>query len=196
MSEPRIAPLEPPYPEPVDAELRRWMPSGAPVEPLRLFRTLVRNLSLAEAMQPLGRFLLSRAHTLPLRERELVILRVCAHCGCGYEWGVHATAFGDAAGLTQEERRATAEVPLPEDAFPSHERDLLALADALHERAEVPDALWARLAERYASEALLELLVLAGWYHVIAFVAKGARVGPEPWAAELPRAEHGRTSGA
>jgi len=186
VSKPRIAPVEPPYPEPVETELQRWMPPNAPVEPLRLFRILVRNRDLAEAMQPLGRFLLSRALALPLRERELVILRVCARCGCGYEWGVHATAFGDRAGLTQAERRATAEVPLPEDAFPAHERDLLALADVLHERAELPDALWARLAERYAPEALLELLVLAGWYHVIAFVAKGARVAPEPWAAELP----------
>jgi len=185
VSEPRIEPLEPPYPERVDAELRRWMPPGAPVEPLRLFRTLVRHPALAEAMRPLGGFLLSRKLALPMRERELVILRVCARCRCGYEWGVHATAFGDAAGLTPEERRATAAVPLPEDAFAPHERDLLALADALHERAEVPGALWARLAERYAPEALLELLVLAGWYHVIAFVAKGARVSPEPWAEEL-----------
>src|SRR5205823_11687948 len=38
---PRIAPLEPPYPPDIEAALAKWMPPGSPMEPLRLFRTLV-----------------------------------------------------------------------------------------------------------------------------------------------------------
>jgi hypothetical protein len=34
----RIAPLTPPYDPEVGAELQRWMPLGAAIEPLKLFR--------------------------------------------------------------------------------------------------------------------------------------------------------------
>ncbi|HEX9104014.1 MAG TPA: carboxymuconolactone decarboxylase family protein, partial [Polyangia bacterium] len=84
----RIAPLEPPYPPEIAASLHKWMPPGAAVEPLALFRTLQRHPALAERMRPLGAFLLGKT-SLTLRERELVILRACARCGAEYEWGVH-----------------------------------------------------------------------------------------------------------
>jgi hypothetical protein len=41
MTEPRIAPLDPPYSAPVAAALERIMPAGVP--PLALFRTLALN---------------------------------------------------------------------------------------------------------------------------------------------------------
>jgi len=46
--------------------------------------------------------------------------------------------------------------------------------------------LWAELAAYFTPPQLLEILVLAGWYHVIAFVANGARVEGEPWARRFP----------
>src|SRR5947209_2512317 len=104
---PRIMPYEPPYQPDVDTELRRWMPPGAGVEPLALFRTLTRHLPLAQAMLPLGRHFLGRSLGIGLRAREIVIERVCARCGCEYEWGVHAAAFGAAAGLDEHQVRAT-----------------------------------------------------------------------------------------
>jgi hypothetical protein len=88
-------------------ELARWMPKGAPVEPLALFRTLAKHLPLAQAMLPLGKYLLGRNATLGIRERELVIQRVCARLGCEYEWGVHATFFGAPAGIDDKTMKAT-----------------------------------------------------------------------------------------
>ncbi|HEV7760231.1 MAG TPA: hypothetical protein VGO78_14620 [Acidimicrobiales bacterium] len=32
-----------------------------------------------------------------MRDREIVIDRTCARCGCQYEWGVHVAFFGDRA---------------------------------------------------------------------------------------------------
>ena len=93
---PRITPIEPPFtPEAAD-ELARWQPGD--FAPLALFRTLVRDLPLAHAMYPLGHYFLSHS-SLKVRDREIVIDRVCARCGCEYEWGVHARIFGRAAGL-------------------------------------------------------------------------------------------------
>ena len=42
--------------------------------------------------------------------------------------------------------------------------------------------LWQRLARVFSEEQLLDLLMLAGWYHAISFTANGARVAGEEGA--------------
>src|ERR1051326_9283685 len=79
---PRIPPLEPPYEPETAAALAKWMPPGATVEPLKLFRTLSRNQQISERMRPLGAGLLGRQSSLDPRDREIVIDRTCARCGC------------------------------------------------------------------------------------------------------------------
>ena len=76
---PRIAPLEPPYAPATEETLLRWMPPGATVEPLKLFRTLLVHDSLMSRMRPLGAGILGHGLLEP-RVRELMILRVCARC--------------------------------------------------------------------------------------------------------------------
>ena len=186
MDSPRIPPVEPPYEDAVGEELARWMPKGAPVEPLALFRTLAQHLPLARAMLPLGKFLLGRQATLGIREREIVIQRVCARLGCEYEWGVHATFFGAPAGIDQKTMKATV-LGRPDDkVWRGTDALLVRLVDELHYGACVSDTLWAELGAHYTPAQLLEILVLAGWYHVIAFVANGAGVPAESWAARFP----------
>ncbi|WP_406166329.1 hypothetical protein [Streptomyces sp. NBC_00996] len=48
------------------------------------------------------------------------------------------------------------------------------------------DAVWSGLCEHLDEQEFLELLVLAGWYRTIAYVANGARIEEEPWALALP----------
>jgi alkylhydroperoxidase family enzyme len=182
----RIAPVDPPYEPAVAEELRRWMPPNAPLDPLRLFRTLARNVPLAGAMHPLGSFFLSRRFALGKREREIVIDRVSARLGCEYEWGVHATAFGTAAGLDDAALRATVRGTPADPAWSETDRLLVRLVDELLDTARVSDDLWEGLAARWPAETLLELLALVGWYHVIVFVANGVRVEPEEWAQRFP----------
>jgi hypothetical protein len=182
----RVAPVEPPFAGAVADELRRWMPPNAPLDPLLLFRTLARNVPLAGAMYPLGSFFLSRRFALGKREREIVIARVTARCGCEYEWGVHAAAFGAAAGLDDVLLHATVHGTADDPAWSGTDRLLVRLVDELHDTARVSDDLWRALAAEWPSETLLELLVLVGWYHVIAFVANGTRIAREPWAQRFP----------
>lgn len=186
MKAPRIPPLAPPYDPPVAAELNQWMPPGAPVEPLKLFRTLAQHLPLAEAMRPLGSYLLSRRLSVEKREREVVIERVCARCGCEYEWGVHAVAFGAAASLGEEQLHASAMGDASDPAWTEADALLVRLVDELHDTGHVSDELWGSLAERWSRQQLLDLLALAGWYHVIAYIANGARVELESWGARFP----------
>jgi alkylhydroperoxidase family enzyme len=180
---PRIAPATPPYSPDVDEALRAMMPRGGGIEPLRLFRTLVRNLPLATGMRALGSHLLGHGRALDTRDREIVIARTCARCGCEYEWGVHVVAFGPRAGLTPAEIDATATgaaVWTPRDGL------LVCLVDELHDTGTVSDGLWTGLAAHWNDAQLVELLLLVGWYHAISYVANGARVEAEPWAARFP----------
>ena len=98
---PRIDPVEPPFEGEVAERLKAMMPPGVP--PILLFRTFVRNLPMAEAMGPWGSYELSKRLSLSMRDREIVIDRTCARCGCEYEWGVHIAYFAERVGLTSEQ---------------------------------------------------------------------------------------------
>jgi alkylhydroperoxidase family enzyme len=187
---PRIAPLEPPFSPEADALLRRLMPKDSPIPPIALFRTLAVHLPLAEAMRGVGSFFLGargpEARALPSRAREIVIHRVCALAGCAYEWGVHATIFGPRVGLGDAELASTAGKG-PEDAcWSPSERALLRVVDALHARARVDDGAWNDFAASFSPAEQLEVLVLAGWYRAIAYVANATRVPCEAWARAFP----------
>ena len=104
----RIEPVRPPYPSQVAERLEAMMPPGVP--PILLFRTFVRNLPMTAAMSGWGGYELSKRLSLPLRDREIVIGRTCARCGCEYEWGVHVAFFagGPACPARRSPRSPTA----------------------------------------------------------------------------------------
>jgi alkylhydroperoxidase family enzyme len=177
----RIAVLQPPYTDEVAAQLASMMPAGAP--PIGLFRMFAANLPMTRAMHGWGRYELGRDLSLSMRERELVIDRTCARCGCEYEWGVHVLTFGDRVGLTAEQRRSLVEGG-PGDPCWADERErlLLEAVDALHDDNDIGDALWQRLAAAFGEPQLMDLLLLCGWYHAISFAARAARLPLEPGA--------------
>lgn len=179
---PRLAPLAPPYEPELQALLTRMTPPGAP-DILALFRTLAHHPVLAERMTGWGGFLLGRKASLPLRDREIVIARVCARCGAEYEWGVHVAAFAQAAGLDRAQNAAIADALSDLAALPARDRLLVRLADELHDTSTVGDALWAELSAGWTPSQLVELLMLAGWYRAISYVCNAAKVPLEPWAA-------------
>lgn len=181
---PRIAPLVPPYAPDMEALLAKMTPPGAP-EVLALFRVLAHHPVLAERMTGWGGFLLERKALLPLRDREVVIDRVCARCGAEYEWGVHVAAFGEAAGFTPAQTRAIADPAADAATLTERDRLLVRMVDELHERADVPDALWEELARHWSQPQLVELLMLAGWYRAISYVCNAARVPLEKWGARF-----------
>ena len=181
---PRIAPLEPPYSAEMQALLQKMTPPGAP-NILALFRVLAKHPQLAERGMGWGGFLLGRHASLPLRDREVVINRVCARCGAEYEWGVHVAAFGEAAGFSAAQNRAIADPAVDDASLTERDRLLVQLVDQLHETAHVSDALWAQLAAHWSEPQRLELLMLAGWYHAISYVCNAARIPLESWGARF-----------
>ncbi len=178
---PRIAPLEAPFEPEVDAQLRSMMPAGVPA--IALFRTFVRNLPMTVAMGPWGRHELSRALSVGLREREIVIDRTCALCGCQYEWSVHTAFFAERAGLTAAQVKSLVHGGFDDLCWEARrDRLLVQLVDELHSTDDVSDGLWAELCLEFDEVQILDLLMLCGWYHAISFTARATRVPLEPGA--------------
>jgi 4-carboxymuconolactone decarboxylase len=155
------------------------------IDPLKLFRTLAVHEEIASRMRPLGSGLLAHP-TIDPREREIVIHRMSARLGAEYEWGVHAVAFGRPLGLSDEQLAATVHGEADDPAWSERDALLVSLVDELNATATVSDGLWARLAAEWTPSQLVELLVLAGWYRLIAQVINAARVEREDWAERFP----------
>jgi alkylhydroperoxidase family enzyme len=181
----RIDPVQPPYNPEVAERLDAMMPPGEP--PILLFRTFARNLPMTAAMTGWGGYELSRRLSLPLRDREIIIDRTCARCGCEYEWGVHVAFFAGKADLTAEQVSSLAQGSPGDPCWVGHrDRLLIEAADALHDTADIDDDLWHRLTRVFTDEQLLDLLMLAGWYHAISFTANATRVAREGGAPRFP----------
>ena len=180
---PRIAPVEAPWSDAAATWFRRVMPEG--VEPLLLFRTLAVNERVFGRVMAGG--LLDRG-TLTLRERELVIDRTTWRCGSEYEWGVHVTFFGARVGFAEAEIAGLCADDPEQTPFAPREKLLLCLCDELHATATVSEGLWKELAAEYSAEQLIELVVLAGLYHVISFATNAFALPLEPFSARFPPA--------
>lgn len=186
MTSPRLAPLAPPH-DPELASLLERLRLGLP-EPLALFRTLAHAPRVLSRVAAGG--MLDRG-PVPLRLRELVILRTTARLGAEYEWGVHVAGFAAKAQLSEDEIRGTV-LDAPGAAGHGHawqgdDALVLSLVDALVDTATLDDALYAELSSRFAPDALLELVALVGFYHLISFQVRALRLPREPFAPPFPR---------
>src|SRR5690606_26098288 len=176
----RIEPLTAPYEPPIAALLGSMMPPGVP--PIALFRTFAHNVAMTEAMGGWGGYELSSRLSLSMRQRELVIDRVTARCGCEYEWGVHLAFFGDRVGLTDEQRRSITHGTPGDPCWSMEEATLLRAVDELHDRSDLTDETAGELASLLDPEQRLDLFMLAGWYHAISYAANAAQVPLEEGA--------------
>jgi alkylhydroperoxidase family enzyme len=182
----RLAALNPPYDPELARTLTRMMPPGQ--EPLKLFRTVAHNRHILDKLRSTGSYLLNFG-TLDPADRELVVQRTCARCGCEYEWGVHAAVFGPQVGLTGDKLAATVTAAADDEApWTAREAVLVALVDELHDTNTVSDHTWTALAEHYDEAQLVELVALAGQYHAVSFMANALGVEREDAAQRFPAA--------
>jgi alkylhydroperoxidase family enzyme len=182
----RIRPATEPFSEAVQDWLGKTMQPGR--APLLLFTTLARDERLFKKFFSGG--LLDRGH-LTLRQRELVIDRTTAQSKCEYEWGVHVTFFGARAGLTQAQLESLVRGSPEDDCWSPQDRLLLRLCDELHETATLTDELWGALRLEYSEEAMLELLLLAGFYRTVSYLCNATRLPLEFDAARFPHQDAG-----
>ena len=145
--------------------------------PLALFTTLARDRRLFFKFFAAG--LLDRGH-LTLRQREIVIDRTTARCGAEYEWGVHVSTFGATARLSDEQITSLISGEAGDDCWDQSEAALIRMCDALHDEATLDDHLWDDLRKTHSEEAMLELLLLAGFYRTTSYLVNALQLTNEP----------------
>ncbi len=180
----RIAPLEKPYPLEF-AERMKVLMRGA--EPLVLFTSLAKHDRAWAKFG--GGSLLDKGSPLSLRQREIVIDRTTAVCGCEYEWGVHVAGFAAHVGLTDAQVRATVHGDADDPAWTDPgERALIAACDALIARKRLSDDEWGALAAHFDEPQILEIIQLVAFYHGVALLCGALDLPLEPTAARFPAA--------
>jgi alkylhydroperoxidase family enzyme len=178
---PRIAPLPPEEREPRTAELLQSLKFDPDGDDMNLFATLARHPRLLKRWSQFGGLLLAGG-TLSPRDREVLILRTAANCGADYEWG-HHLVLGRVAGLSDDEMTALAGPPATAEAV---DRALVRAADDLHVDGVISDDTWAVLADRFDEPQLIELCMVVGQYHLVAFTLRSLRIQPEPGVEGIP----------
>lgn len=151
---------------------------------LSLFRTFANSLRFLERCVP---NLLDKDSPLPLRVREIVILRVTANNNCEYEWGVHVSVFGKAAQLTETQIEATCLADIDADLWANDEVNLLEAIDQLCAEGNLNDATLEAFQQSWTRAQQLEILALCGTYHMMSFVANTARLPNEAFAERMQR---------
>ena len=181
MNTPRLSPL--PVNEQTD-DLRRLLqqlagPQGIP----NLYSTLARHEATFRRWLAFGATLLHGS--LPPRLRELLILRTAWHCRSDYEFGQH-TLIGQAAGLSLEEITRVTAAGRDGRGWAAPDAAVLRAADELHDTATLSEATWLALSALLDDAQLIELLMVAGQYHLVAYCANALAVDLDEGLPRLP----------
>jgi alkylhydroperoxidase family enzyme len=182
---PRIPPLGEDEGDPEVVEMLNALPQGAdgPVGEYNIFRTLARHADLFRSWLPFGGYLLVGG-TLPARDRELMILRTAVRCRSSYEWGQHVR-ISLAMGIEREAIDRVLEGSAA-DGWPEHEAMLMRAVDELHDEDRISDPTWQALAAEYDERQLIELALLIGQYHMVAFALNSLGVELDEGLEPLP----------
>jgi len=182
---PRIEPLPESEWEGDIAKMLSALPPGAdtPIGEYNIFRTLARHPDLFRSWLPFGGYLLVGG-TLPPIDRELMILRTAVRCRSSYEWGQHVR-ISERLGMERDVIDRVVEGP-DAKGWSDHEAMLLRAVDELHDGARISDATWDALGARYDQTQMIEVAMLIGQYHMVAFALNSLGVELDEGLEPLP----------
>lgn len=176
MDHARIPPLAANDRDERTAELLASLRFSPDADDMNLFATLARHPRLLKRWSAFGGSLLFGG-TLPDRDRELLILRTAWNTGADYEWG-HHRALAGAAGLTATEVDRVVDGP-EADGWAPADAAVLRAADELHGSGVIGDDTWSALAGRYDEQQLIEVPMVVGQYHLVAFTIRSLGIQRE-----------------
>lgn len=176
-----LTPVEEPYSPEVAGILEKYpQRDGYILKLFRVFANSTRFLRKGTVN------LLDRESPLPMRLREIVILRVTANKDCEYEWGVHVTAYSKHVKLSDEQVKATRLGGHNSACWSTEESLLIEAVDELCGKGRIEDSTYVKFKDTWTVQEQLEILALCGNYHTVSFVANTARLEGEPFGASFP----------
>ena len=143
---------------------------------LNIFKTLANHPDLTRRWLVFANHILGKS-TLPVRERELIILRIGYLCQAGYEWGQHVL-IARQAGMTDEEIRTAKSGP-ETPGLSDLDRLLLQATDELHADAHVSDATWQGLQAHLSTKQLMDVVFTIGQYNLVSMALNSFGVQPD-----------------
>lgn len=139
------------------------------------FAAMLLSPPVGDAVQRLGAAL-RYGSVLPPRAREIATLLVAHHCGSAYEWSAHAV-HGARAGLSDDEI-ASLRTARPRTADAVEAAVARATRSLLHD-GDLADDHYAEVEQVLGTPMLFELVVLVGYYRLLAGVLATFRVPGE-----------------
>jgi alkylhydroperoxidase family enzyme len=143
---------------------------------LNIFKTLANHPDLARRWMVFANHILGKSK-LPVRERELIILRIGYLCQAGYEWGQHVLIARE-AGMSDDEIRSAKSGP-ETPGLSDLDRLLLQATDELHADAHVSDDTWQGLAEHLSTQQLMDVVFTVGQYNLVSMALNSFGVQPD-----------------
>jgi alkylhydroperoxidase family enzyme len=170
---------------PVDEAIRRGKEVGLDerFSSLNAFRVMLHNSRAAGAVAGLLHTLMFQ-NTLNARTRELVILRNGWRTRSEYEFCQHVRVARDLK-MSEEEILGVRD-PGNCRAYSETDRAVIRMADELLDNSEVSLAAWTTLQKAFSNEELVELLLVAGFWRMIAGYLKSAKVALDAGVPSWP----------
>lgn len=134
-------------------------------EVINIFRVLMQNPKLTRSWARFAGYIMGRL-SLPVRDRELLILRIGWLNQAPYEWEQHVR-ISKSAGLTDDEIDRVSKGP--KAGWDKHDAALLQAADDLREKSVVSDETWKQLSERYSIEQMMDAVFTIGQYNLVSW---------------------------
>ena len=141
---------------------------------LNAFKTCLNNVELCK---PWMAFTGAVGRSLPIHDREVLILRTAWLCGNDYTWGVHVD-IAKQNGFTNDDIVRITEGPRAKG-WNAWDAVLLETADALYIDKLIPDRTWSALDEKYSEGQLMDVVFTVGQYSMISMFVRSAGIQPE-----------------
>jgi 4-carboxymuconolactone decarboxylase len=132
---------------------------------LNLFRVMMHHPKLTKRWSVFAGHIMSK-QSLPIRDRELLILRIGWLNQAPYEWAQHVEVAKRAGMNDAEIERVKAG---PQAGWAPHEAALLQATDDLFENSVIADSTWNALAAKYSTEQLMDIVFTVGQYNLVSW---------------------------
>jgi 4-carboxymuconolactone decarboxylase len=149
---------------------------------LNLFRMLAHAGTTGKRVLSLGNALLSQLE-LPPKLRELAILQVAHESGADYEWVQHV-ALARSVGVTQAQIEAIEHGSVPASLFNSREQRVLLFTKEVYRGSAISDEDFVGMTQAFTSREIVELLLLVGYYTMLARFMKALEIDIDEPAGE------------
>ena len=157
--------------------------SGHAADPLNfdIIGLLARHPQMARKFLAFNGWLLQRGE-LPLRLRELVILRVAQARRSAFFWGEHVRVATD-GGVPNDD---IGRLVRGNTAFEGSDRVVLEATDEILARGHADPATWRQLSEELGTHQAMELIFVIGTYAMLAMAFDTWGLAPPPGSEPLP----------